>query len=214
MFAALKPSTLVVLVASLTTVVAFDIEPLVEATAGGPTVIKWTSAPTDPVFSIELLHPDFNSALAIANNVNPQAGKVEVTLPDVPPSGGYTLQFVNITNIDQSYGESSEFSIAPPVSTTESSTASGTATGTITSTSAGSATATMPMSIASTSPYMSGASHSPSASGSASASAASASAASASASSAATRNLLRGGRTAATCTGVVLLGLLSAAWIL
>ncbi|KAF7362606.1 hypothetical protein MVEN_00609400 [Mycena venus] len=213
MFGALKLCASVVFVAALVAAIDMDIQAPEKVTSAGTAVIKWSTDPTQPqpVFSVELVNGDlFHNALALANNVKPEAGMVEVTMPAVPPSGGYTLQFVNIADINQIYGTSPEFSIAPTVSTTESSTASGTTTGTALLSSAGSAIATLPMSgsMATASAYMSGISASASVSHSASASAASASA-----SSAAIRNFIQGTSAAAACS-VVLLGFLSVACIL
>ncbi|KAJ7838120.1 hypothetical protein B0H14DRAFT_2790094 [Mycena olivaceomarginata] len=74
-------------------------------TSGGTTSITWSSTSDDPcvlpsspllsarsssanvqnsVFSIELNHPSFNSALAVANNVNPADNNHTVNLPPVP----------------------------------------------------------------------------------------------------------------------------------
>ncbi|KAJ6592855.1 hypothetical protein B0H19DRAFT_1279595 [Mycena capillaripes] len=135
MFAALKLCATAMLVASLAA--AVDIQVPQSAASGGMTTVTWTEDPSLPVFSIELFHTTFNDAIAIANNVDPAKGNINVTLPMVPPGGGYTLEFVNITDIDQTYATSDEFSIAPPMSTTESSSA--TATGSAVSQSAGSA---------------------------------------------------------------------------
>ncbi|KAJ7915802.1 hypothetical protein B0H13DRAFT_389199 [Mycena leptocephala] len=201
MFGALKLSAILLLVASLAAAV---IQVPETTSSGGPVTITWTQDPTLPVFSMELFHKDFNNAIAIANNVNPATGSLVVNLPVVPSDSGYTLQFVNITDINQVYDTSPEFSIAPPVSTTESSSASATASGTAESRSAGSVTVTMPMS---------GSMASPAKSASASASA-SVSAQSTTASGAATRLLVHSASTAGALGGVVLIGLLSAAWVL
>ncbi|KAJ7097051.1 hypothetical protein B0H15DRAFT_1019410 [Mycena belliarum] len=99
------------------------------AQSGGTVTITWSSTATDPTFSIELTHPSFNAAIAIANNVDPLNNQVTVGLPIVPADSDYTLQFVNITDINQVFATSPDFSIAPAPST---------------SASASTATATMP----------------------------------------------------------------------
>ncbi|KAJ7307957.1 hypothetical protein DFH08DRAFT_491667 [Mycena albidolilacea] len=73
--------------------------------------------PTDDrTFSIELTHPSFNQAIAIANNVDPTLDQVTVELPIVPGEDQYTLEFVNITNINQIFATSAQFSIAAAAS--------------------------------------------------------------------------------------------------
>ncbi|KAJ6556636.1 hypothetical protein DFH09DRAFT_1164867 [Mycena vulgaris] len=199
MFGPFKLIAAVMLLGSVA--VAIDIQAPEAPASGGPTVIRWTPDDSLDVFSVELFHPDFNDALAIANSVNPDTGMVEINLPSVPPADGYTIEFVNPTDINEVYGTSPAFSIAAPVSTSESSTASASAT-----MSMGNVTATMSMSGSmTTSMHMS--------SMSASASAKS-SAASATASNAALPGRVHDAGTAVTCAAAVLLGLLSAAWVL
>ncbi|KAJ7093866.1 hypothetical protein B0H15DRAFT_143680 [Mycena belliarum] len=210
MSCALKFCAALLLVASVA--VAIEIEAPVNAASSSPIVIKWTPDPSLDVkeFSIELVHPEFNEAFAIANSVNPTAGTVEVNLPAVPAAGGYTIEFVNVSDINDVLGSSPEFSIAPPASTSESASSSATrASGTL---SGASATATAPMS-GSTSMSMSGVTASAASSAAASARSSAASA-SASPSSAAARTSVRGTSAALVCTGVVSIGLLSASWIL
>ncbi|KAJ7434032.1 hypothetical protein B0H11DRAFT_2296475 [Mycena galericulata] len=207
MFGALKMFATAMLVVSAAAAVV--IQPPVAAASGEVTTIQWTSDPTftNMLFSIELVHPDFNNDFAIANNVNASAGKIDVTMPAVPPGGDYTIKFVNITDINQEYGTSPSFAIAAAPSTTESATATAPLA-------SGSAAASKSASVAasSASMYVSGISASASASGRGSANA---SAASATASSAATRDLAHGVTTTLlTATGAMLLGLVSAAWIL
>ncbi|KAJ7719988.1 hypothetical protein DFH07DRAFT_309549 [Mycena maculata] len=138
MFSALK-LWVVMLVVSVA--FAVDIQVPETPASGGMTTITWTTDPsfTQP-FSIELVHPDFNNAFAIANNVKASLGTLNVSLPTVAPGDGYTLEFVNITNINQKYGTSPSFSIAAAPSTTASSTATSPGTsGTAPSVSAASA---------------------------------------------------------------------------
>ncbi|KAF8273836.1 hypothetical protein EI94DRAFT_1782758 [Lactarius quietus] len=94
------------------------------ATSGGSVTIPWSSTSTDPsTFSLELVNPTlFNNAIAIANNVATSTGTITVTLPIVPASGGYTIQAVDISNINSVYATSGGFSIGATVSTTSSST--------------------------------------------------------------------------------------------
>lgn len=86
------------LVASV--VAAVDIEAPETAESGGMTTIRWTPDSSLDTFSIELTHPSFvrffyilfsdyssesqNNAIAIANNVNPDTGMIDVSLPSVP----------------------------------------------------------------------------------------------------------------------------------
>ncbi|KAJ7689196.1 hypothetical protein B0H17DRAFT_643852 [Mycena rosella] len=204
MFGTFKLCAPVMLMASVAVAITID-APEVEPASGGPTTIKWTPDSQDDFteFSIELTHPDFNDAMAIANSVDPATGSITVNLPIIPAAGDYTLKFVNVTDINDVFAESAPFSVAAPVSTSESTTAS--ATGSRTASGA-SAIATTPISGS-----LSASVHSASMSVSASASAKSAGA-SANASSAV--HALGAVGPALTCTAAVLLGLLSAAWIL
>ncbi|KZT30980.1 hypothetical protein NEOLEDRAFT_1083611 [Neolentinus lepideus HHB14362 ss-1] len=52
--------------------------------SGGPATITWTSEPTDPPFSIELVNTAFHDTFAIANNVNPLMNTISLNLPSVP----------------------------------------------------------------------------------------------------------------------------------
>ncbi|KAJ7132526.1 hypothetical protein C8R44DRAFT_871470 [Mycena epipterygia] len=54
--------------------------------SGGLTNITWTSTSYIPIFSIELTHPSFNAGFAIANNGNPTANNLMLTIPSVPPA--------------------------------------------------------------------------------------------------------------------------------
>ncbi|KAJ7149508.1 hypothetical protein C8R43DRAFT_1007269 [Mycena crocata] len=98
-------------------------------TSGGQTSITWTSTDSDPIFSIELNHPSFNTAFAIANNVDPKANNLTLTIPPVPAEDGYTLTFVNVTDINNVYATSGSFSIGAATSSSSSASASGSATG-------------------------------------------------------------------------------------
>ncbi|KAF4611563.1 hypothetical protein D9613_004392 [Agrocybe pediades] len=90
-------------------------------TSAGQITIKWTSAPNDPeTFSFELINTAFNNAFAIANNVNPTAGQLTLTLPPVPVGDGYTLEAVNIGNINDVFASSPSFSIGAATTTSSS----------------------------------------------------------------------------------------------
>jgi hypothetical protein len=79
----------------------------------GDVTINWTTAADDPsgVFSIELNHPSFHDALAIATTVDASVGTVTAHLPNVPAADGYTITFVDISNVNTIFASSSEFSI-------------------------------------------------------------------------------------------------------
>ncbi|KAJ7914715.1 hypothetical protein B0H13DRAFT_1872715 [Mycena leptocephala] len=156
--------------------IALSINTPTNPTSGGTTSITWSSTSSDPsslihlirsVFSIELNHPSFNNALAIANNVDPANNNVTLTIPPVPAEDNYTLEFVNITNIDDVFATSGSFSIGAAVSASASATgsagsgsgASGSATG---SGSASQASATAPPSSGSVSGSASASASSPS----------------------------------------------------
>ncbi|KAJ6538692.1 hypothetical protein DFH09DRAFT_1176781 [Mycena vulgaris] len=59
-------------------------------TSGGQTTITWSSTSSDPTFSIELVHPSFNNAFAIANSVDPTTNTLTLTIPSMPAGDGYT----------------------------------------------------------------------------------------------------------------------------
>ncbi|KAJ6538644.1 hypothetical protein DFH09DRAFT_1368809 [Mycena vulgaris] len=99
--------------------------------------------------------PSFNNAFAIANSVDPTANTLTLTIPSVPAEDGYTLQFVNVSDINQVYATSGSFAIGaeasssapPPTASGDSSasatggaggTESGSVNGTASSTSSGS----------------------------------------------------------------------------
>ncbi|KAJ7154961.1 hypothetical protein C8R43DRAFT_1000801 [Mycena crocata] len=120
--AALSPSTLpamfsltkcfMTLVLVSTSALSLTINAPSSPQSGSTTTITFTSTPTDPTFSIELFHPSFNEAIAIANNVDPSTGQITVALPIVPAGDQYTLEAVNITNINQVFATSADFNIA------------------------------------------------------------------------------------------------------
>ncbi|KAK7057876.1 hypothetical protein R3P38DRAFT_1188886 [Favolaschia claudopus] len=187
-----------------------QVEAPVGATSGGSTVIKWTQDPTLPPFDIELVNKDlFHDALAIANSVNASAGMLEVTIPNVAASGGYTLELVNISDIDDVYGKSPEFSIAASVSSTEmsrtmsGSMATGSATPTVTRPVSGSMSTSAMLSTLSVSQSTSvtASVHTITASQSAS-------------SSSAAGMLEYGGTAIVSCVAITVIGLVSAVWVL
>ncbi|KAJ7761636.1 hypothetical protein B0H14DRAFT_3510917 [Mycena olivaceomarginata] len=116
---------LVVLLGTTSALSTLTVNPPSAPQSGAMTTITWTSSDaTDPTFSIELTHPSFNQAIAIANNVDPTLDQITVELPIVPASklsipstqDQYTLEFVNITNINQIFATSAQFSIAAAAS--------------------------------------------------------------------------------------------------
>ncbi|KAL4252445.1 hypothetical protein ABKN59_002731 [Abortiporus biennis] len=82
---------------------ALTVETPTNWTTGNQVVATWSTTAGDPsVFSFELSNPTiFNAALGIANNVDVTLGSISLTLPIVPATTGYTLQAVNITDINQ-----------------------------------------------------------------------------------------------------------------
>ncbi|KAH9043672.1 hypothetical protein EDB85DRAFT_708152 [Lactarius pseudohatsudake] len=91
-------------------------------TSGGSATISWSSSDTDPdVFTIELVNTNlFHNAIAIANNVQKTAGSITVTLPIVQEGDGYTIEAVDIGNINNVFGTSGDFAIGATVTTTSS----------------------------------------------------------------------------------------------
>ncbi|CAL1694358.1 unnamed protein product [Somion occarium] len=116
-------------------------------------VANWTTLSTDPTsFSLELNNPDlFHQALALGNNVDTSSGTLSFALGVVPASSGYTLQAVNVTNINQIFAESAPFSILDPIST--SSSASSTSSGLSSASSGTGSTRTVPAATTSSTPF-------------------------------------------------------------
>ncbi|KAJ6584002.1 hypothetical protein DFH09DRAFT_1144011 [Mycena vulgaris] len=96
------------------------------AVSEGSLTITWTTSTSDAsgVFSIELNHPSFNSALALANNVDSSSLSTTVALNNIPVGDGYTITFVDISNINAVFATSAPFAIGP-VSATQSTTVTG-----------------------------------------------------------------------------------------
>ncbi|KAJ7143560.1 hypothetical protein C8R43DRAFT_568863 [Mycena crocata] len=110
------------------------------AVSEGSLTITWNTASDDAAgtFSIELDHPSFvrrydpgkghffnhnlqNNALAIASNVDSSSLSITINLPNVPAEDGYTIEFVDISNINAVYSKSNTFAIGA-VSATQSTT--------------------------------------------------------------------------------------------
>ncbi|KAH9948191.1 hypothetical protein B0H21DRAFT_734988 [Amylocystis lapponica] len=93
--------------------------------SGSSVNLTWTPSASDQTFSFELSNPTiFNNALGLANNVDPTLGHITLTLPIVPPGSGYTLQAVNISDINTVYAQTGSFAIANTPSSVASSASS------------------------------------------------------------------------------------------
>ncbi|KIK90999.1 hypothetical protein PAXRUDRAFT_799509 [Paxillus rubicundulus Ve08.2h10] len=139
-------ATLTAFALALRLVSAMTVDAPVGAITGSPVTLTWAGNSSDPAyFTLELTNPAFRYTYAIANNVQTSEGSTSLTLPQVPVGGGYTLlatatEIRNPTivvdtfplhdfysNVNQVYGQSSEFSIgAPGTNTTTTTTASST----------------------------------------------------------------------------------------
>ncbi|KAK0435015.1 hypothetical protein EV421DRAFT_1661638, partial [Armillaria borealis] len=87
--------------------------PIETVTSTGPITISWQTSSGDPtVFSIELINQSFNSQYAIANNVDSSIGSLSLTLPQIPAEDGYTIELVNISNINDIYAQTGTFSVS------------------------------------------------------------------------------------------------------
>jgi len=96
-------------------------------TSGGTATVSWTADSTDPsTFSIELATSDFHNAIAVANNVQSASGQTPITIPIVPTNASYTLQAVQINDVNSVLDTSAPFSIGATVSTTSSAATSST----------------------------------------------------------------------------------------
>nr|GAT45245.1 predicted protein [Mycena chlorophos] len=157
MFSTTLTQIVLLAAAGLKAVEALTINTPSGLTSGGMATITWTATSSDPPFSIELVHPSFNQDYAIANSVNPANQMITLQLPPVPPGSDYQLAFVNLTNINDVFASSSNFSVAAATSSTSGSAsgtanleASGSASGSSTGSASGSATSST--TSASTSP--------------------------------------------------------------
>ncbi|KAK0451159.1 uncharacterized protein EV420DRAFT_724657 [Desarmillaria tabescens] len=118
--------------------------PNTTVSSAGELTITWTTSAGDPdTFSIELINQGFNRQFAIANNVDTDLQSITLSLPQVPTGDGFTIQLVNISNINDVFAETGDFSIAAASSSSisASSTASVTApiSGSVSATVTGSA---------------------------------------------------------------------------
>jgi len=92
------------------------------ATSGGQVTITWTQDASDPAtVSFELVNTIFHNSFAIANNIETSLKTLTVTLPTVPPGDQYTLEAVQIDNINNVIGTSAPFSIGATATTSASS---------------------------------------------------------------------------------------------
>ncbi|KAK0186155.1 hypothetical protein F5146DRAFT_1069529 [Armillaria mellea] len=90
------------------------------------------SNPTETVTSTGshhhlLINQSFNNQYAIANNVDSSLGSLSLTLPQIPAEDGYTIELVNISNINDIYAQTGTFSVAEPVSSSASASSTGSA---------------------------------------------------------------------------------------
>ncbi|KAA1471462.1 hypothetical protein DENSPDRAFT_880505 [Dentipellis sp. KUC8613] len=132
-----KLSTLVVLVPFVS---ALTLNTPSNLHSGGPATISWTSSSGDPtVFSLELVNEAFHDTFAIANNVQLNSGSASLELPSVPIRDGYTIEAVDISNINSVFATSGSFAVAAPLS----SSAAPSSTGSLSSVSAASSGASV-----------------------------------------------------------------------
>ncbi|KAJ7617511.1 hypothetical protein DFH06DRAFT_103419 [Mycena polygramma] len=112
------------------------------AVSEGSLTITWTTSTSDPAgtFSVELLHASFNDQLALANNVDASQLSLTVALNNIPVGDGYTIAFVDISDVNTVFTQSEDFSIGP-VSQTQSVTVTGSASPTVKSSASKSASA-------------------------------------------------------------------------
>jgi hypothetical protein len=129
------------LLALLPFAAALTVEPLSNTNSQSEVTVKWqVTSPDDPaVFTIELRNDAFNDAFAIANAVDASLLELTLTLPVVPDAAGYTIQLVDVGDINTVYAESGEFAIGA-VSTDSTTGTSSTSSGTRSSTSASTTT--------------------------------------------------------------------------
>ncbi|KAG7443742.1 uncharacterized protein BT62DRAFT_1033271 [Guyanagaster necrorhizus] len=98
--------------------------------SAGPITVTWTVSAGDPdTFSIELINQGFNRQFAVANNVDADLQSITLSLPELPTGSGFTTQLVNVSNINDVFAQTGDFSVAAASSssTSASSTASNSA---------------------------------------------------------------------------------------
>ncbi|KAH9932205.1 uncharacterized protein B0H18DRAFT_952357 [Fomitopsis serialis] len=80
---------------------------------GDTVTVGWTSQSGDPAsFSLTLVSADSNGeAFALAADVPTDEGSVSITVPDVA-AGQYVLNAANVTNVNEIYAESAQFSVS------------------------------------------------------------------------------------------------------
>ncbi|KAG7086124.1 hypothetical protein E1B28_002083 [Marasmius oreades] len=104
--------------------------------SGQNVTLSWTTSSGDQPFTVYLRHPSFNQDFAVANNVDPAAGSITFGLPQVNPRDNqYTFRAANITDINQTYSQTSNFAVGDPAGTSASGSGAGGATGSGTATS-------------------------------------------------------------------------------
>ncbi|TCD62629.1 hypothetical protein EIP91_006613 [Steccherinum ochraceum] len=101
------------------------------ATSDQSLTVTWTSQMGDPSsFSMELSNPNvFHQALAVGNNLDTSLGTLTFTMSTVPADNNYMLQAVNISNINQVFGQSGTFAISVVTTTSSATTSSGSSSG-------------------------------------------------------------------------------------
>ncbi|KAJ6504671.1 hypothetical protein C8R47DRAFT_154080 [Mycena vitilis] len=112
------------------------------AVSEGSLTIQWSTSTSDPsnTFSVELIHASFNAELALANNVDSSSLSLTVELNNIPVGDGYTIAFVDISDVNTVFTQSEDFSIGP-VSQTQSVTVTGSASSSVKSSASKSASA-------------------------------------------------------------------------
>ncbi|KIP05638.1 hypothetical protein PHLGIDRAFT_14424 [Phlebiopsis gigantea 11061_1 CR5-6] len=71
--------------------------------AGEPLEIAFQEEQGDQLFSIELVNNELHDSFAIANNVAPDQGSINIVMPCVPASHDYVLEAVNITRVSSDF---------------------------------------------------------------------------------------------------------------
>eukprot|EP00914_Ancora_sagittata_P018463 GHVO01036556.1.p1 GENE.GHVO01036556.1~~GHVO01036556.1.p1 ORF type:complete len:207 (+),score=11.68 GHVO01036556.1:68-688(+) len=120
---------LCVLAAAAQLALGITLDAPTNVTSGLVSDVTWTSNDGDPTFTLELNHPSFSNSFALANNVNPTSGSpLSIEWPIVPADSQYSLSAVNISNINQVYSTSAQFTIAQAPTTLASTSSLGSTT--------------------------------------------------------------------------------------
>jgi hypothetical protein len=115
-----KSSVFLALVAPLVSALTVS-PPTRSVTSGGPMTFNWQVQQGDPsTFSVYLSNPAFNNVFGVANDVDASTGTLTITIPLVPENQQYTIELVQIDDVNHVLAESAPFTIGATTATSSS----------------------------------------------------------------------------------------------